>query len=126
MECKQSFFGISAKGAVHSGLAARISAADQHLLHLFYCISGISFLKIVPYAHCTSIADLSSISVNILPRLVVITPDADLSTCLISRFSSCRGSFFIDTCMHQLPISAIEGCMTVAKENISSLHSASG
>ena len=67
-----------------------------------------------------ALPDLSSISVNILPRLVIITPSyRSYSTCLIPDFSSpVVVPFLIDTCMHQLPISAIEGCMTVTKKNI--------
>ena len=60
------------------------------------------------------------------PWLIVIAADADFSTSLISRLSSCDRSFLVDTCVHQFTISTAECCVPISEQDISPDHSTAG
>ena len=127
LERKQSFLRVSAEGTIHPGTSARKSATDQHFLHFFYCVPGIAFLEIISHINRSGCRCChSGVTVHMNPRLIVIAADADLSTGLISRLSSCDRSFLVDTCVHQFTISAVECCVSISEQDISTDHSATG
>lgn len=84
-------------------------------------LSGDNFTLTVPMQMLSP-----GVTVHMNPRLIVIAADADFSTGLISRLSSCDRSFLVDTCVHQFTISAVECCVSISEQDISTNHSATG